>query len=191
MGTLKFASTLFLMSDVLPHVAMLSKRFQKESVAWYQIAAAVESTQDVLVAFKLSDGMYMQALIKELKLQPGLKAVDDVKDNVEVSEDEELVEGQQSSVNGAREEKEDEEVEPIEIKDEVQQRRKRIVMRRMRSQTATPRMMDMASLARVECTSGCVSGRSRSSNPVGSFACSFCKLLWTRWIGDSQSRSSR
>ncbi len=68
MGTLKFASTLFLMSDVLPHVAMLSKRFQKESVAWYQIAAAVESTQDVLVAFKLSDSMYMQALIKELKL---------------------------------------------------------------------------------------------------------------------------
>ena len=83
------------------------------------IAAAVESTQDVLVAFKLSDGMYMQALIKELKLQPELKAVDDVKDNVE---DEELVEGQQSSVNGAREEKEDEEVEPIEIKDEVQQK---------------------------------------------------------------------
>ena len=60
---------------------MLSKRFQKQSVAWYQIAAAVESTQDVLVAFKLSDGMYMQALIKELKFQPGLKAVDDVKDN--------------------------------------------------------------------------------------------------------------
>ena len=63
------------------------------------IAAAVESTQDVLVAFKLSDGIYMQALIKELKLQPGLKAVDDVKDNVE---NEELVEGQQSSVLGKR-----------------------------------------------------------------------------------------
>ena len=41
----------------------------------------------------------MQALIKELKLQPGLKAVDDVKDNVE---NEELVEGQQSSVLGKR-----------------------------------------------------------------------------------------
>ncbi len=75
-----------------------------ESVAWYQIAMAVESTKDMLVAFKLSDGMYMQALIKELKLQPGLKAVGDVKDNVD---DEELVGGQQSSVNGAREEKED------------------------------------------------------------------------------------
>ena len=69
-----------------------------------------------------------------------------------------------SKVSSAREEKKDEEVEPIEIKDEVQQRRKRIVMRRMRSQTATPRMMDMASLARVECTSGCVSGRRRISN---------------------------
>jgi hypothetical protein len=43
---------------------MLSKRFQKQSVAWYQIAVAVVSTQqDVLVAFKLSDGMYKQALI--------------------------------------------------------------------------------------------------------------------------------
>jgi hypothetical protein len=39
--------------------------FPLNSFAWYQIAAAVESTQDVLVAFKLSDGMYMQALIKE------------------------------------------------------------------------------------------------------------------------------
>jgi hypothetical protein len=72
MHTIKFASTLFLLSDVLPHVALLSKRFQKETVSWYQIAGAVESTQDVLHAFKVSDGLYTESLIKELKLVSGL-----------------------------------------------------------------------------------------------------------------------
>jgi hypothetical protein len=69
MSTLKFVSTLFLMCDVLPHVASLSKMFQRESVAWYQTAAAVESTQDVLLAYKVSDGMYTSALADELQLK--------------------------------------------------------------------------------------------------------------------------
>ncbi len=69
--TIKFASTLFLLSDVLPHVALLSQRFQKETVSWYQIAGAVESKQDVLHVFKVSNGLYTESLIKE-QPQPDL-----------------------------------------------------------------------------------------------------------------------
>ncbi len=69
--------------------------------------------------------------------------MDDVKDNVK---DEELVEVQQSSVNGAREEKEDEEVSQSRLRT-LRTRCKRSwkrMMIRMRRQTATPPCLTQA-----------------------------------------------
>ena len=48
-------------------MASLSKRFQKETTAWYDVACSVEATQDIILAFKQADGMYMKALVSELK----------------------------------------------------------------------------------------------------------------------------
>ena len=118
MHTIKFASTLFLLSDVLQHVALLSKRFQKETVSWYQIAGAVESTQDVLHAFKVSDGLYTESLIKELKLVSGLHepAVADAEQEEEeeetkVIESKEQTESPVADVDSAAAEDEDDDMD--------------------------------------------------------------------------------
>ena len=118
MHTIKFASTLFLLSDVLQHVALLSKRFQKETVSWYQIAGDVESTQDVLHAFKVSDGLYTESLIKELKLVSGLHepAVADAEQEEEeeetkVIESKEQTESPVADVDSAAAEDEDDDMD--------------------------------------------------------------------------------
>lgn len=62
-----FVASLYLLSDILPHLSRLSRLFQESDIDFSKVQVHVANTLEVLEALKVHDGPYMQKLDSALE----------------------------------------------------------------------------------------------------------------------------